>query len=125
MVEGPNAKSLTKKLVPRFLKATIWGTLTYFLVYYLPMQIIPLETLPFDYSSQLTSKLLQFAAIAVFFTVINQLLSGTVFGYAFGIAKAFVIIAYFVYVSNGGVISLAVPLSEATVNLVVILESSC
>ena len=119
MVEEPRAKSLTKKLFPRFLKAAIWGTLTYLLVYYLPMLIFPLETLPFDYTSQL----LHFTAIAVFFAVITQLFSGTVLGYAFGIAKALVMIAYFIYVSNGGIVSLTVPFSETTLDLVVDLRT--
>lgn len=120
MVEGLSAKSLTKKLFPRFLKAAIWGTLTYLLVYHLPMLIYPLKALPFEFAPQL---LYLFVTIAVFFAVITQLFSGTVLGYAFGIAKALIMIAYFIYVFSGGVISLTMPISGTTVDLVVDLRA--
>lgn len=110
-----NAKLILKKAIPRVLKATVWGSLTFLVVYYLPMMLYPTDILPFDYATQL----IQFAAIAVFFAVVGQLFSGTIIGCGFGIARALVIIAYFFAVSDGGVFSVTLPVTEVTVNLAV------
>lgn len=110
-----NAKLILKKAAPRVLKATVWGALTFLVVYYLPMMLYPTDILPFDYATPL----IQFAAIAVFFAVVGQLFSGTIIGCGFGIARALVIIAYFFAVSDGGVFRVTLPISEVTVNLAV------
>ena len=110
-----NAKLILKKAIPRVLKATVWGSLTFLIVYYLPMMLYPTDILPFDYATQL----IQFATIAVFFAVVGQLFSGTIIGCGFGIARALVIIAYFFAVSDGGVFRVTLPVSEVTVNLAV------
>ena len=110
-----NAKLILKKAIPRVLKATVWGSLTFLVVYYLPMMLYPTDILPFDYATQL----IQFAAIAVFFAVVGQLFSGTIIGCGFGIARALVIIAYFFAVSDGGVFSVTLPVTEVTVNVAV------
>jgi len=108
---------VTKTVLPRVLKAAVWGTFTFVMVYYLPLMLIPQDIpknmLPFDYTAQL----LNFAVISVFFAVVGQLFSGTVIGCGFGIARALVIIAYFFVVSEGGVFSITLPISEVTVNL--------
>jgi hypothetical protein len=112
-----NAKFVTKTVLPRVLKAAVWGTFTFVIVYYVPLMLIPKDIpqsiLPFDYSAQL----LEFAVISVFFAVVGQLFSGTVIGCGFGIARALVIIAFFFVVSEGGVFSITLPISEITVNL--------
>jgi len=110
-----NAKLILKKAIPRVLKATVWGALTFFIVYYLPMMLYPVDILPLDYATPLT----HFATIVVFFAVVGQLFSGTIIGCGFGIAKAIVIIAYFFAVSDGGVFSVTLPISEVAVNLTV------
>jgi hypothetical protein len=110
-----NAKLILKKAIPRVLKATVWGALTFFVVYCLPMMLYPTDILPLDYSTLL----INFATIVVFFAVVGQLFSGTIIGCGFGIAKAIVIIAYFFAVSDGGVFSVTLPISELTVNLAV------
>jgi hypothetical protein len=108
---------VTKTVLPRVLKAAVWGTFTFVMVYYLPLMLIPQDIpknmLPFDYTAQL----LNFAVISVFFAVAGQLFSGTVIGCGFGIARALVIIAYFFVVSEGGVFSITLPISEVTVNV--------
>jgi len=113
-----NANFVTKTVLPRVLKAAVWGTFTFVMVYYLPLMLIPQDLpqniLPFDYTAQL----LDFAVISVFFAVVGQLFSGTVIGCGFGIARALVIIAYFFVVSEGGVFSVTLPISEVTVNLI-------
>jgi hypothetical protein len=109
------AKLFMKEAFPRVLKATVWGTVTFLAVYWLPMMLYPTDIFPLDY----VTPLFQFATIAVFFAVAGQLFSGTVIGYGFGVARAIVVIAYFFSVSDGGVFSVSLPISELTVNLAV------
>jgi len=113
-----DSKFVTKTVLPRVLKAAVWGTFTFVMVYYLPLMLIPQDIpknmLPFDYTAQL----LNFAVISVFFAVVGQLFSGTVIGCGFGIARALVIMGLFFVVSEGGVFSITLPISEVTVNLV-------
>jgi len=110
-----NARSILKKATPRVLRAAVWGSLTYILVYYLPLILYPSETLPFDY----TTELLHFATIAVFFAVVTVLFSGTILGYGFGIARAIAIITYFFVVTGNGVFSVTLPIMDVPVNLTV------
>ena len=114
-----DSKFVTKTVLPRVLKAAVWGTFTFVMAYYLPLMLIPRDIpqsiLPFDYTAQL----LDFAIISVFFAVVGQLFSGTVIGCGFGIARAIVIIAFFFVVSEGGVFSITLPISEVTVNVIV------
>ena len=104
---------ILKKAVPRILKAVVWGSLTFLIVYYLPMMLYPQDLLPIDY----VAPLLQFAIISVFFAVAGQLFSGTIIGCGFGVARALVVIAYFFMVSDGGIFSVTLPVGEVTVNL--------
>ncbi|MCW4033986.1 MAG: hypothetical protein NWF03_01335, partial [Candidatus Bathyarchaeota archaeon] len=112
-----NADSVMKHVFPRVFKAAIWGTVTFIIVYYLPMMLIPSDIpqdiIPFDY----TAKLFDFALISVTFTVLGQLFSGTIFGCGFGVAKAIVIISYFFIVSEGGIFNVIVPVSGVTLNV--------
>lgn len=108
-----NTQFIMKTVVPRVLKAAVWGSLTFIIVYYLPMMLFPKDILPFDYATVL----FDFAVISVFFTVVGQLFSGTIIGCGFGIARALVIIAYFFTVSDGGVFSVVLPITEVTINL--------
>jgi hypothetical protein len=109
------SKLFLKEAFPRVLKAMVWGSVTFLVVYWLPMMLYPTDMLPLDYATPL----LQFATIAVFFAVAGQLFSGTIIGCGFGVAKAIVVIAYFFSVSDGGVFSVTLPISELTVNLAV------
>ena len=103
---------ILKEAVPRILKAVIWGSLTFLIVYYLPMMFYPQELLPIDY----VTPLIQFATISVFFAVAGQLFSGTIIGCSFGVARAIVVIAYFFMLSDGGIFSITLPFGEVTVN---------
>jgi len=115
MVKKSSEKSLIKKMIPNVLKAAVWGIITYVYVGYLPTLLFPIDFLPFGYSQLFNL----FVGISVFFAVITNLFSGTILGYAFGIAKALVMIIYFIVAFNGGSFSLTMPISEFTVNLVV------
>ena len=108
-----NQEFIKKEALPRILKAVVWGSFTFFIVYYLPMLLYPQELLPVNYSIPLT----EFATIAVFFAVVGQLMSGTIIGCGFGVAKALVIIAFFFTISEGGIFSLTLPVSEVVINL--------
>ena len=109
------SKLFLKEAFPRILKATVWGSVTLLVVYWLPMMLYPRNIIPIDYATPL----LQFAMIAVFFAVAGQLFSGTVIGCGFGVAKAIVVIAYFFVISDGGIFSVTLPISGLTVNLAV------
>jgi hypothetical protein len=110
-----NTKLIIKKAIPRIIKAAVWGSLTYIIIYFLPLMLYPSEILPIDY----TTELLQFAVIAVFFAVVGVLFAGTLLGYGFGIAKAIVIIAYFFVISGYGIFSVTLPIMEIPINLTV------
>jgi hypothetical protein len=112
-----NRKLIIKTVLPRVLKAAFWGTLTFVIVYYLPMMLIPTDIpqglIPFD----IADTLFGFAVISVFFTVVGHLLAGTIIGCGFGIVKAIIIIVFFFTVSDGGIFHLAIPYAGATFNL--------
>ena len=115
MVKGNSKKTLIRKMIPNVLKAAVWGIITYVFVGYLPTLIFPMDFLPFGYNQLFDL----FVGIAVFFAVITNLFSGTIFGYAFNIAKGLVMIIYFIIAFNGGIISLTMAMSEVVVSLVV------
>ena len=111
----PSTKLVMKKVIPRVLRAAVWGSLTYIIVYLLPLMLYPQDILPYDYTVQL----LDFAVIAVFFAVAGQLFSDTIIGCAFGVARALVIIGYFFAVTDGGVFTVTLPISEVAVNFTI------
>lgn len=119
MVEKGNRKGPIEELIPRVLKATLWGALTYVFAYYLPMLIYPMDLLPLEYNQLFYL----FVGIVVFFAVVTKLFSGTILEYAFGIARALIMIIYFIVAFDGGIISLTMPMMETTVNLVVDLKA--
>jgi hypothetical protein len=110
-----NSRFILKKVVPRVLKAVVWGSLTYVIVYYLPLILFPSMIIPVDFSSEVVS----FAIIAVFFAVAGALLSGTIFGYGLGVARAIIIIAYFLSISDIGIISVTLPVAEVPLKFIV------
>jgi len=115
MVKESSENSLIRKMIPNVFKAAVWGIFTYVTVGYLPTLLFPMDFLPFGYNQLFDL----FVGIAVFFAVITNLFSGTIFGYAFNIARGLVMIIYFIVAFNGGIISLTMPMSEVTVSLVV------
>ena len=106
-------------VAPRVLKAFIWGTVTYILIYSVPSMLIPqdipVDIMPFD----LNARLFELATISVFFAVVGQLLSKTLIGCGFGIVKAIVYIIFFFTVSDGGIFSIDVPLGGTMLNVTV------
>jgi hypothetical protein len=110
-----NSKSIKKNIFPNILKALLWGSITFILVYNLPLMILSADLIPNEFGNTL----LDFALISVFFVVIGQLFSGTIIGCGIGIARALVIITYFFTVANGGVFSIELPVQEVVANLTV------
>jgi hypothetical protein len=110
-----NSRFILKKVVPRVLKAVVWGSLTYVIVYWLPLKLFPSMIIPVDFASEVVS----FAIITVFFAVAGALLSGTIFGYGLGVARAIIIIAYFLSISDIGIISVTLPVAEVPLKFIV------
>jgi len=119
MVEEGSIRGLIEKSIPRIIKAAVWGALTYVFAYYLPMLMFPMDILPIEYGQLFYL----FVGIIVFFAVVTKLFSGTILEYAFSIARALIMILYLIAVFNGGIISFAVSMEEASVNLAVNLEA--
>jgi len=119
MVKEGNTRAFIKKIILRVFKAASWGFITYLLVCYPLTLIYPFGLLPSGYNQLFNV----FVTMVVFFAVVTKFFSETILEYALSIAKALFIIIYFFYVFNGGVVSLTVPVSETTVNLVLDLRA--
>jgi hypothetical protein len=115
MVKESGEKSLVRKMIPNVFKAAVWGMITYVFVGYLPTLLFPMDFLAFGFNQLFDL----FVGITVFFAVITNLFSGTILGYAFSIARALVMIIYFIFALDGGIISLSMPISEVTASFVV------
>lgn len=111
-----NSKS---ELLLRVAKAAIWGILTFILLYFIPIMLLPKDLTQYLINFDLRSQLLNFAMISVFFAVVGQLFARTIIGCGFGIAKAIIIIAYFFIVSEGGVFNLAFPTQDYIINFTI------
>ena len=111
-----NSKS---ELLPRIAKAAIWGILTFILLYYIPIMLLPEDISQYFVDFDLRNQLLNFALISVFFSVVGQLFAKTIIGCGFGIAKAIIIIAYFFIVSEGGVFNLTFPTQDYIINFTI------
>lgn len=110
-----NSRFILKTIVPRILKAAVWGSIIYIVIYYLPLILFPSEILSLNYSSELVS----FAVIAVFFAVAGELFSGTILGCGLGVVRAIIVITYFFAVSDRGVIKVTLPVAEVPINFTV------
>jgi len=116
--------TFAESIKPRVLKAAIIGSITFFLYYMLPTLLFstfPTESLPSEYGSYFSryeNLFYIFAAIIICFAVVNQLSSGTIFQHAFSIAKAIILIIYFIYALEGGVLTLSMSLEGMAVNIV-------
>ena len=108
-----DSKFFMKKVLPQVIKAVIWGTISYLIVYYLPQMLLSSDMVPMEFSSSL----FDYGLITVFFVVMGQLLSGTIFGCGFGIAKALTIMVFFFSVSDGGLFSVTLSITEVIVNV--------
>jgi len=99
--------------VPRFFKAAFLVAIVYLPIYFLSALVRPLESF-FPWYEPLTNI---FTAVFLIFLVAGTLFSGTVFQYLFAVARTLVLMLFFIYALNGGIITLAVPVQETTVNI--------
>jgi hypothetical protein len=117
MVEKGNTKLFVRKILPKVFKAALLAVITYLPMYFLSSLINPIIS-PikpfFPWYEQVTNI---FAAVFIFFLVVGVLFSGTVFQYVFGVARALVLMVFFICVLNGGIITLTVPTEGASVNI--------
>jgi len=107
-----------KRLLGRILKAAFWGFIAggeVLLFYQMPgfdeqfASFLPADEFLF----------LTFVIVFISFEVTMQLLSGTIFQYALGSARALISMALLVYVTNGGIMTIAIPFDVVTLHLMV------
>jgi len=123
VTEKGDEKTFVERIMPRVFKAAIMGVITFFLYYMLPtlmFSMIPTESLPSEFGSffyRYENLVYIFAAIMICFAVAIQLSSGTIFQHAFSIAKAIILILYFIYALEGGILTLSMSLGGIMVNI--------
>ena len=115
MVEKGHTKTFARKFVPRIFKAALLVVITYLPLYFLSAFIEPFQSF-FPWYEPLTNI---FAAVFIIFLVVGVFTSGTVYQYVFGVARALVVMMFFIYALNGGIVTLAVPIEGTTVNIMV------
>jgi len=91
-------KILSKKMMPKILKASLSAIVLYFLLFYVPTLIMS-GFIPSEYELFIDA----FAAMVIFFVVITQLASGTIFQYMFGTARALAFMIFFIQVLYSGI----------------------
>ena len=115
MVEKGQTKTFARKFVPRIIKAALLVIITYLPLYFLSAFIEPFQSF-FPWYAPTTNL---FAAVFMIFLVAGVFTSGTIYQYVFGIARTLVTMIFFIYVLNGGIVALAVPVEGASVNVMV------
>ena len=115
MVKKEQTKSFARKFVPRIIKAALLVIITYLPLYFISTFIEPFQGF-FPWYMPTTNI---FAAVFMIFLVVGVFTSGTVYQYVFGVARALVTMIFFIYVLNGGIVALAVPVGGASVNIMV------
>jgi hypothetical protein len=115
MVEKGQTKTFARKFVPRIIKAALLVIITYLPLYFLSAFIEPFQSF-FPWYAPTTNL---FAAVFMIFLVAGVFTSGTIYQYVFGVARALVMMIFFIYVLNGGIVALAVPVEGASVNVMV------
>jgi len=113
MVEKGNTRLFVRKILPKAFKAALLAVIAYLPMYFLSALISPIQPF-FPWYEPLTNI---FTAAFIFLLVVGVFSSGTVFQYMFGVARMLVLMIFFIYVLNGGIITLAVPVEGASVTI--------
>jgi hypothetical protein len=108
-------KSRVKRILPGLIKATVLSVLFYAIVYAMSSLLAPVEAFfplyrPFTDVFTVVFIILLFAA---------ELSRGTIFHYICSLARTLAFILYMIYVLDGGVLALAVPIYGRPINVVV------
>ncbi len=101
----------------RVFKAALVGLVTFLIVYLLPTLLFPVSILPAEYEPLYYL----FVVIMVFFTVVIELFSETMIHHALKIARSVVLMAFFIYSFNGGIVATDVEVVHVVVDLRVLL----
>jgi len=115
MVEKVQTKSFARKFAPRIIKAALLVVITYLPLYFLSTFIEPFQSF-FPWYGSLTNI---FAAVFIVFLVVGVFTSGTIYQYVFGVARGLVSMIFFIYVLNGGIVALAVPIEGMGINIMI------
>lgn len=108
-------KTFARKFVPKIIKAILLVIITYLPLYFLYIFMEPFQSYIPWYAP--TTNI--FAAVFMIFLVVGVFTSGTIYEYVFNVARALVTMIFFIYVLNGGIVALSVPVEGANVNVVV------
>jgi len=106
--EEKTAKDWARILLPRVMRAMLWGFLMggeMLILLNLFGEMGQLLGIPFVEPTDFQ----HFLLIFIGFEVAIQLLRGTIFPYALGIARALTSMTILVYITNGGIITMQVP----------------
>lgn len=120
MFENEFGESLARKLLPRIAKAAIKGIIYFALFYVFPTFLISqLSKFAPQLSTQYGQTVTVFAAILIFFVVASELTSGTIYQHALNIGRALILIIFFVFALNGGIVKFDIDVAGSQrVNLV-------
>jgi len=91
-------KTLSTKIIPRILKASLSAIVLYFLLFYIPTLLMS-SFIPSEYEPLIDT----FAAMTIFFAFAGQLASGTIFQYAIGATRALAFISLFIQALSSGI----------------------
>ncbi len=108
-------KSRVKRVLPGLVKAAVLSVLFYVIVYAITALLAPVEAFfplyrPFTDVFTVVFIVLLFAA---------ELSRGTIFHYVYSFARTLAFILYLIYVLDGGILALAVPIYGRPINVVV------
>jgi hypothetical protein len=95
-----SGKTRFAEIIRRALKATIKGTIFYAVYFIISIFLTPV----FDVIPDLQQIVVTFVAVYIFFIVIGEVLSGTIFQHLFNIAKALFVILYLIFSLEGGIV---------------------
>jgi hypothetical protein len=105
LFENESGKSLARKLLPRIAKAAIKGIIYFALFYLLPTFLVSqLSRFAPQLFTQYEQTVTILAAVLIFFVVASELTSGTIYQHALNIGKALILIIFFVFALNGGIV---------------------
>jgi len=105
-------KTLSKKMMPKILKASLSAIVLYFLFFYVPALLV-FSFIPSGYQPFIDI----FGVMTIFFVFITQLASGTIFQYVFSATRALAFIIFFVQVMGNGVVTGSVEAISILVDL--------
>jgi len=109
LLESGSAKSLFRKMLPRVIKAIVKGVLwSIFLYVLLTFLISSLSEFAPSIFESYVPVINVFIFLMVFFVVVGELTSGTIFQHAFNIGRALISMIFIVYALSGGIVALDV-----------------